>query len=98
MTAKTPAQRQAEYRAKRKLNYADGSTHSMTYDEHMAIKVRLDTVITKEAKITLDRLARAKGQPINNALIELILNADKQYIKSLHGNNALIAAYHEIPL
>ena len=57
------------------------------------IKVRLDTVITNEAKKALDRLARAKGQTINNALIELILNADKQHIKSLGGDREAITSY-----
>jgi hypothetical protein len=98
MTAKTPAQRQAEFRAKHKLNYADGSTDSMTYTERMAVKVRLDTIITHEAKKALDRLACANGLPINNMLIELILNADKKHVKSLGNDSEAKIAYELNPL
>jgi hypothetical protein len=70
----------------------------MTYDDLMAAKVRLDVVITKEAKAALDRLACAKEQPLNSTIIELILNADKQYTKSLQGNKEALNDYHMKPL
>jgi uncharacterized protein (DUF1778 family) len=71
---KTPAERQAAFRAKIKATSMTNNTK--------AKKERLDVLISYDAKLSLKRIAAHKGLTLTGALIEAIMKMDNDLIES----------------